>query len=391
MRATGNREQGTSSHRLAVAAVACFSVLGLAGCRQDMHNQPKFDQQRGTTFYADGRSVRPQVTGTVARGQEDAGSYFRTGMINGAEGDGLPMPLTAELVERGQEQYNVYCTACHSRVGNGKGMIVMRGYFPAGNLHTDRLRQAPLGHFYNVIANGYGAMPDYSGQIAAEDRWAIAAYIRALQLSQHATAGDSGGAHVEQMSDVEKQEGFAPAFIKDWELPMTAGQAKQSSPSPSAPLPQPMPAPAAAMNTSSTAATPNATTKADPKAPALTIAAAAPGAKVAAAIKGTPTATEAEGSATVPTKAAPAAAVADVAGGEKLYQANCSPCHQANRQGMPPVIPSLVGIVGRVGAAHIHSVTTTGINTGKVNMPSFTGKLTSQDVDKVIAYLAASK
>ena len=384
------KKHGAVPRQLA-AAVVCSAMLGLAGCRQDMHNQPKFDEQRGTSFYADGRSVRPQVTGTVARGQEDAGSYFRTGMVNGAEGDGLPMPLNAELIERGQEKYNVYCTACHSRVGNGRGMIVMRGYFPAGNLHTDRLRQAPLGHFYNVIANGYGAMPEYSGQIEPEDRWAIAAYIRALQLSQHASTVDAGGAHIEQMSDIEKKEGFGPGFLKDWDLPMTAGAAKQGAPSPSAPLPQPMPAPAAAMTTSSTAATPNATTKADPKAPELVTAPAPAGAKLdKAAAKGA-AATSAEGSATVPTKAAPAAAAADVAGGEKLYQGNCSPCHQANRQGMPPVIPSLVGIVGRVGAAHIHSVTTTGIQTGKVNMPSFNGKLSTDDVDKIIAYLAASK
>ena len=389
MQAPGNREQERASCRFVAGSLACLGVLGLAGCRQDMHNQPKFDEQRFTTFYADGRSVRPQVTGTVARGQEDAGSYFRTGMVNGAEGDGLPMPLSMELVERGQEKYNVYCTACHSRVGNGKGMIVMRGYFPAGNLHTDRLRQAPLGHFFNVISNGYGAMPDYSGQIETGDRWAIAAYIRALQLSQRATTADAGGARIEDMSEVEKKEGFAPAFLKDWDLPMTAGLVKQSAGSASAPLPQPMPAPAAAMTTSGTAATPNATTKADPKAPALTVAPATPGVKAVAA--GTPIATAAEGAATVPTKAAPAAALADVAAGEKLYLANCSVCHQPNRQGMAPMIPSLVGIVGRVGAAHIHSVTTTGIMTGKVNMPSFTGKLTSGDVDKVIAYLAASK
>ncbi len=387
MQATVNREQGTGFRRLAVAAAACTVALGLAGCRQDMHNQPKFYPQRGTSFYADGRSARPQVTGTVARGQEDAGSYFRTGMINGAEGDGLPMPLTAELVERGQEKFNVYCTACHSRVGNGKGMIVMRGYFPAGNLHTDRLRQAPLGHFYNVIANGYGAMPDYSGQIETEDRWAIAAYIRALQLSQHATTADAGGAHVEQMSEVEKQEGFGPEFINDWDLPMTAGAIKGQAPG-SAPVPQPMPKPAAALNMSSTAATPGGTTKADPKTPALVTAATTLAKPAGEATSATAVV---EAKATAPTKTAPSASAGDVASGEKLYQANCSVCHQPNRQGMAPMIPSLVGIVGRVGAAHIHSVTTTGIVTGKVNMPSFTGKLTSDDVDKIIAFLAASK
>ncbi len=390
MREAGKGEGMTPFRRRAALSLAGLGVLALVGCRQDMHNQPKFDQQRGTSFYPDGRSVRPQVTGTVARGQEDAGSYFRTGLVNGQEGEGLPVPVTRELLLRGQEKYNVYCTACHSRVGNGRGMIVMRGYFPAGNLHTDRLRQAPLGHFFNVIANGYGAMPEYGTQVGAADRWAIVAYVRALQLSQHATAADAGGAQVEQMSEVEQREGFAPGFVKDWGLPMTAGQAQQAAPSASAPLPQPMPAAAAAITTPSTAATPKATTAADPKAPALSTAPAAPAGKAPAAADTKPTATV-EGSTTAPAKTAPKVTVADAAGGEKLYQANCSPCHQANRQGMPPMIPSLVGVVGRVGAAHIHSVTTTGIQTGKVNMPSFTGKLTSDDVDKIIAYLAASK
>lgn len=389
MREAGKEERMTSFRRGAVLSLAGLGLLALTGCRQDMHNQPKFDQQRGTSFYPDGRSVRPQVTGTVARGQEDAGSYFRTGFVNGQEGEGIPVPVTRELLLRGQEKYNVYCTACHSRVGNGRGMIVMRGYFPAGNLHTDRLRQAPLGHFFNVIANGYGAMPEYGTQVDAADRWAIVAYVRALQLSQHATAADAGGAQIEQMSEVEQREGFAPGFVKDWALPMTAGQVQQASPVPGTPLP-PVPAAAAALNDSSTAATPKATTDASPKAPGLTTTPAAPAGKSPAAANSEPVAAV-EGSATVPVKTAPKVTVADAAGGDKLYQANCSPCHQANRQGVPPMIPSLVGIVGRVGAAHIHSVTTTGIQTGKVNMPSFTGKLTSDDVDKIIAYLAASK
>ena len=385
MRSAGTSKQSTMFRNRIALPLAGLSILALAGCRQDMHNQPKFDQQRGTSFYADGRSVRPQVTGTVARGQEDAGSYFRTGMVNGQEGEGLPVPVTRELLLRGQEKYNVYCTACHSRVGNGRGMIVMRGYFPAGNLHTDRLRQAPLGHFYNVIANGYGAMPEYGTQVDAADRWAIVAYVRALQLSQHATAADAGGAQIEQMSAVEQKEGFAPGFVKDWGLPMTATGVRQAAPVPGTPLP-PVPAAAVALTTSSTAATPKATTDANPKAPAVTTAPPAPSAKA----DSKPMAAV-EGASSAPSKTAPKVTLADAAGGEKLYQANCSACHQASRQGMPPMIPSLVGIVGRVGAAHIHSVTTTGIQTGKVNMPSFTGKLTSDDVDKIIAYLAASK
>ena len=205
-------------------AVACagLSVLGLAGCRQDMHNQPKFYYQRGTSFYADGRSARPQVQNTVARNQKDGSSYLRTGFVNGKEGDGMPFPVTEELLQRGQEQYNVYCTACHSRVGNGAGIVVQRGYRPAGNFHTDRLRAMPLGHFYNVIANGWGAMPDYSAQVSIEDRWAIAAYIRALQLSQNASAADAGGERVERLEDVAEREGLPRDFAHEWTLPATA-------------------------------------------------------------------------------------------------------------------------------------------------------------------------
>src|SRR5271168_5571507 len=138
----------------AVCALAAASLL--AGCRQDMQDQPKFFPQRGTDFYADGRSVRPQVANTVARGQLHADTYFYTGLVNGKEGDGAPFPVTLAVLERGQERYNVYCTPCHSRVGNGAGMIVQRGYRPAGNFHTARLETAPLGHFFNVISNGYG-------------------------------------------------------------------------------------------------------------------------------------------------------------------------------------------------------------------------------------------
>ena len=379
MQARGNREQGTAIRRLRAGAIACLSVLGLAGCRQDMQNQPKFYPQRGTTFYADGRSVRPQVLGTVARGQEDTGSYFRTGMLNGAEGDGLPMPLTAELVERGQEKYNVYCTACHSRVGNGRGMIVMRGYFPAGNLHTERLRSAPLGHFFSVITNGYGAMPDYNGQIEPADRWAIAAYIRALQLSQHATSADAGGARIEQMTDVEQREGFAPAFLKDWDLPATAGQV-QRTPQGAAPLTTPMPAPAAE------ASKPVQISAADPKQAPLATALPA-GSKSTAA---TATAAKIEATATAPSSVAPHASAGDVASGQKLYMANCSVCHQPTRAGMPPTIPSLVGIVGRVGAAHIHSQVRNGAQSGPVKMPAFP-QLSDENVNDIVAFLAASK
>ena len=199
------------------------AVVSLAGCRQDMHNQPKFVPQRGSDFFADGRSARPQVENTVARGQLHEDAYFYTGKMNGAEGNAMPFPVTATVLARGQERYNVYCTPCHSRVGNGAGMIVQRGYAQAGNFHTARLQAAPLGHFFNVITNGYGAMPDYSAQVTPADRWAIVAYIKALQLSQNATPDDvASGQHVEPLAGIAEREGLPASFANDWTVPATA-------------------------------------------------------------------------------------------------------------------------------------------------------------------------
>jgi len=206
-----------------VAVSALAAGLVMTGCRQDMHNQPKFFPQRGTTLFADGRSVRPQVANTVARSQAVSESYFATGLVDGKEGDGLPFPVTTEVIARGQERYNVYCTPCHSRVGNGEGMAVQRGYTKAGNFHTARLRSAPLGHFFNVMTNGYGAMPDYASQIAPADRWAIAAYIRALQLSQNAQQADvPAGAHVASLKSIAETEGLPESFTVEQKLPGTA-------------------------------------------------------------------------------------------------------------------------------------------------------------------------
>jgi len=188
-----------------------------------MHNQPKFVPQRGTTFFADGRSARPQVANTVARDQMHDNEYFYTGLVGGKEGDGFPITLTPEVMQRGQERYNIYCAPCHSRVGNGDGMIVQRGYRPAGNFHEDRLRNAPLGHFFNVMTNGYGAMPDYSAQLTPEDRWAVAAYIRALQLSQNAKPGDvAPGAKVEDLHKQAADLDLPDDFAKPWSFPATA-------------------------------------------------------------------------------------------------------------------------------------------------------------------------
>jgi mono/diheme cytochrome c family protein len=196
-----------------------------------MQNQPKFVPQRSTTFFTDGRSVRPQVPHTVAREQLGEDSFFYTGLMNGKEIDALPFPATTAVLARGQERYNIYCTPCHSRVGNGAGMIVQRGYKPAGNFHSARILSEPLGHYFYVMSNGYGAMPDYSAQLTPSDRWAVAAYIRALQFSQHASQSMvPAGTQVENLKDIAQRQGLPESFAEPWELPATAISAEPPNP-----------------------------------------------------------------------------------------------------------------------------------------------------------------
>jgi len=151
--------------------------------------------QRGSEFFADHRGARSQVVNTVARGQLHEDSYFYTGVVQGANGyreekNEMPFPVTRDVLRRGQERFNIYCSPCHSRVGNGLGEIVERGYKPAANYHDQVRLSQPISHYFYVMTHGYGAMPDYSAQLTPEDRWAVAAYIRALQLSQAAKAED---------------------------------------------------------------------------------------------------------------------------------------------------------------------------------------------------------
>jgi mono/diheme cytochrome c family protein len=224
--------RGASRCARRVAAVAGFAaLLLLAGCRQDMQDQPKIISQRGSAMFADHRGARPQVLNTVARGQLREDSYFYTGVVQGANGyreeqNLMPFPVTIDVLRRGQERFNVYCTPCHSRVGNGLGEIVDRDYKPAANLH-DQVRTAqPLSHYFYVMTNGYGAMPDYSAQLVPEDRWAVAAYIRALQLSQAANANDvPSGVQVKDLKDVAKEKNLPEGFAAPWALPATAVQA----------------------------------------------------------------------------------------------------------------------------------------------------------------------
>ena len=162
----------------------------LAGCRQDMHDQPKFVPYRENLFYGDLRSERPPVPGTVARGQLRTDEVFYTGKDKGQWVDYFPFPVTKDVLKRGEERFNIYCTPCHGRLGNGEGMIVQRGLRPAANFHGDEFRKAPVGRFFDAITSGKGVMPSYAYRVKPSDRWAIIAYIRALQLSQHATAAE---------------------------------------------------------------------------------------------------------------------------------------------------------------------------------------------------------
>jgi len=169
-------------------------VLALTGCRQDMHDQPKYKYLRGSEFFTDGRSARPLVQNTVARGQMHDDSIFYTGMIAGPAGPApateFPIAITKQVIDRGQERFNIYCSPCHGQLGAGNGMIVQRGFKQPPSYHIDRLRQVGVGHFYDVITNGYGAMYSFADRVQPADRWAIAAYIRALQRSQNVNVAD---------------------------------------------------------------------------------------------------------------------------------------------------------------------------------------------------------
>ena len=158
-----------------------LALVGAAACRQDMHDQPKYEPLEASALFPNGQSARPLVEGTVARGQLNADELFTTGKSGGALSPEFPHAVTREMVDRGHERYDVFCAPCHDRAGTGRGMIVRRGYRQPPSLHDQRLKDAPVGPFFDVMTNGFGAMPDYRAQVPPADRWAIAAYIRALQ------------------------------------------------------------------------------------------------------------------------------------------------------------------------------------------------------------------
>jgi mono/diheme cytochrome c family protein len=173
-----------------LAVFAASFLLAGSGCRQDMHDQPKYQPLERSTFFDDQRASRPLVPGTVARGHLQADRAFHQGTSGEGMLQQLPIPVTHELLARGQERFDIYCSPCHDRTGRGFGMIVQRGFKRPPSLHDERLREVPVGYLFQVIGNGFGVMPSYAAQIPAADRWAIVGYIRALQLSQAASLSD---------------------------------------------------------------------------------------------------------------------------------------------------------------------------------------------------------
>ena len=191
---TVNRPPRRHAVLFALAALLLAAACERTGPSfQKMGRQPKYDPLEPSAFFADGMSARPRVAGTVARGEVSNNPFMDSGKIDGQDGDGFPMPVTAQVLNRGHERFNIYCSECHGRVGDGNGMIPSRGYRRPPSFHTEALRNAKTGHFFDVMTNGFGAMPPYAVQVPVADRWAIIAYIRALQLSQHAAAADVPG------------------------------------------------------------------------------------------------------------------------------------------------------------------------------------------------------
>lgn len=186
----GSRAMSSRAKSRDLLLVALLVILALTACRQKMANQARYDPYEASDFFADGMAARPRVVGTVARGELTDNPFFDTGKVNGQVADGFPMPVTLELIDRGHTRFDIYCAQCHGRVGDGNGMIPSRGYRRPPSFHSEKVRTATTGHLFDVMTNGFGAMPPYGKMIPPQDRWAIAAYIRALQLSQNATVAD---------------------------------------------------------------------------------------------------------------------------------------------------------------------------------------------------------
>jgi mono/diheme cytochrome c family protein len=190
----------------ALAGMAACAAL--SGCQQQMANQPRYKPLAKSEYFDDGLSARQPVAGTLPQGRMELDPLYIPATSNA-----FPLPLTPELLAHGRQRYNIFCTPCHGQLGDGNGFIPTRGFRQPPTFHSDRLRNAPVGHFFDAITNGFGAMPDYASQIPPRDRWAIIAYIRALQLSQNVPAtrlSAEDRASLDQQSDQKSNGGSAP-------------------------------------------------------------------------------------------------------------------------------------------------------------------------------------
>ncbi len=178
-----------------------------------MHDAPRYDPLESSAVFQKGSSAQPLVLGTVARGHFNDNPALYEGKIDGQAATTFPFKIDADALDRGEDRYNIYCAPCHSKTGNGNGMVVERGYRQAATFHSDRLRESQPGYLFDVITNGFGVMPDYKAQITVEDRWKIIAYVRALQLSQHATTADVPASEVGKLD--RPASGQLPGGAKD--------------------------------------------------------------------------------------------------------------------------------------------------------------------------------
>jgi mono/diheme cytochrome c family protein len=184
IKSNGDKIRTRGAGRVVMGAMLIF--LGLSGCQQEMAKQPRYEPLDRSEFFDDQRAARPLVEGTVARGFLREDEHLYRGLVDGKPAAAFPFPIDKAALLRGRERYNIFCAPCHDQIGTGQGMIVRRGYQAPPSFHSDRLRQTEAGMFFQHITHGLRAMPDYAQQISPEDRWAIIAYIRALQLSQNA-------------------------------------------------------------------------------------------------------------------------------------------------------------------------------------------------------------
>lgn len=205
-KATVRRSAG-SRRGLPALLAGAVCVLALSGCYQKMGLQPAYDPYDESDFFEDGMSARPRVEGTVARGELQEDEHLYAGRGDGGQlATTFPFPVTAEILDRGQERFNIYCAVCHGPTGEGDGMIVRRGYKRPNSFHMPTVAAQPEGYYFTVMTQGFGVMPSYAAQVPAEDRWAIVAYIRALQMSQRATVADIPA---EELSRLESGQGGA--------------------------------------------------------------------------------------------------------------------------------------------------------------------------------------